>query len=150
MKLKGAFVLAIIAMVVMTPMVASAGKSLALTTDKSAYEIGEAVVITVENKADEAVMIPGGYNVLDVNGKVVYEAPTPLFMPPLAPGDSITYTWDQIDNCGNAVVPGDYTIQTSYDTATFKIFDSSETSSKAGIGRAIGIPGPGRATQISA
>ncbi|MCK4757892.1 MAG: hypothetical protein KAS67_05530 [Thermoplasmata archaeon] len=142
MKLKGAIVLGIIGMVIMTSFAASAGKSNTLTTDKSAYDMGEVVIITFTNNGDEAVVIPDGYIILNEAGKEIYSPNCLMYTPPLAPGESRVYTWNLIRNDGKIAEQGDYTVYTSWDTAEFKIFDTAEKLDNGGKGKAIGVPEP--------
>lgn len=132
MKLKGVVILAVIGLMVMSSFIASAGKSNTLTTDKSAYNVGEVVIITFTNNGDEAVIIPDGYVILDETGKEVYSPNCLMYVPPLAPGESMVYTWDMTRNDGKTTEPGDYTVYTSWDTAEFKVIEpASETLHKS-------------------
>ena len=127
MKGRGIIALGIIAMVIMTSGIASAEKGLTLTTDKSAYNLGEEVIITVTNDGDDVMVIPYGYQVVDEVGKLVFSPNILFFMPPLAPGETYSYTWKQICDDGTMVPAGDYTINTAWDSVEVKIFDSSST-----------------------
>ena len=131
MKGRGIIAIGIIAMFIMTSGMASAASSLGLDTNKSAYNIGEDVIITVTNTGDGEASFPYGFTVADETGKVIYHPPILFFTPPLAPGASYSYTWDQICDDKNQALPGDYTIQTSWASATIKLFDSS-SSGKGG------------------
>ena len=65
-------------------------------------------------------------------------------MPPIAPGDSYTYVWDQQDNDGKPVAPGDYVVETFCDTIGFKINDSSSQESPGNGGGRLKLPMPMR------
>ncbi len=125
MKGRGIIALGIIAMVIMTTGIASAEKGLTLTTDKSAYNIGESVIITVTNNGDGFVTIPNGYVVVDQDGKEIYHPHAIFYMAPIAPGETYDYTWNQICDDGKQAPAGDYTIYTSWDSVEVKLFDSS-------------------------
>lgn len=143
MKGRGIIALGIIAMVIMTTGVASAEKGLTLTTDKSAYNIDETVIITVTNNGDEFVTIPNGYVVVDDNGKEIYHPNVLCYMPPLAPGEIYVYTWNQICDDGRPASAGDYTIYTSWDSVEVKLFDSSLNGSPGHGGKnAVEVPVP--------
>ena len=135
MKGRGIIALGIIAMVIMTSGVASAGKGLTLTTDKSAYNIDEPVIITVTNNGDEYVTIPNGYVVVDDNGKEIYHPNAIFYMAPIGPDETYTYTWNQICDDGKQVPAGDYTIYTSWDSVDVKLFDSSLNGSPGHSGK---------------
>ena len=132
MKGRGIIALGIIAMFIMTCGVASAEKGLALATDKSAYNLGEQVIITVTNDGDDPMVIPYGFLVLDEAGKVVYSPNVLFYMRPLAPGETYTYFWEQICDDGTQVLAGKYTINTSWDSVEVKIFDSSTSAGRGG------------------
>lgn len=135
MKGRGIIALGIIAMVIMTTGVASAEKGLTLTTDKSAYNVGESIIITVTNNGDEFVTIPNGYVVMDEAGVEIYHPNVLCYMPPLAPGETYVYTWDQICDNGKLASAGDYTIYTSWDSVEVKLFDSSLNGSAGNSGK---------------
>ena len=143
MKGRGIIALGIIAMVIMTTGVASAEKGLTLTTDKSAYNVGESVIITVTNNGDEYVTISNGYVVMGEDGKEIYHPNVLCYMPSLAPGETYDYTWDQICDDGRQAPPGDYEIHTSWNSVEVKLFDSSLNSSPGHGGRnAVELPVP--------
>ena len=143
MKGRGIIALGIIAMVIMTTGIASAEKGLTLTTDKSAYNIGEQVTITVTNNGDEFITIPNGYVVVDDNGKEIYHPNAVFYMAPLAPGETFDYTWNQICDDGSQALIGDYTIYTSWDSVEVKLFDSSIRGSPGNNGKiAVELPVP--------
>ncbi len=132
---RGVIVLGIIFMVIMTSGVASAAKEMTLETDKSAYNEGEVVIITVTNNMDEVQIMPYGYWVEDQAGEMIYTPDILAYTPPMAPGDSFVYTWKQICMDGSMVSPGDYTIHTSWGgSALIKIFDTT-TSDTPGHGK---------------
>ncbi len=149
MKGRGIIALGIIAMVIMTAGVASAEKGLTLTTDKSAYNIGEMVIITVTNNGDEFVTIPNGYVVVDENGKEIYHPNVLFYMPPLAPGETYTYRWNQICDDGKQALVGDYTIYTSWDSVEVKLFDSSLNGSPGHGKNVVELPVPIHPTTLA-
>ena len=78
-------------------------------TDKSTYEFGEIVHISINNVGDIDAMVYG-YWIEDSYGKIVFAPRIPMYVMPLPPGESVEYTWDQIDNDGTQVASGTYTI----------------------------------------
>lgn len=141
MKGRAIIALGIIAMFIMTSGIASAQKGLTLTTDKSSYNLGEQVTITVTNNGDETVTIPNGYVILNEAGEEIYRPNVLCYMPPLAPGETYVYVWDQICDDGKSAIAGDYTIDTYFDSTDVKLFDSS-TNNKGGSKNVVTLPVP--------
>lgn len=110
---------ALLAMTMMTGM-AAAEERMSISTDKTAYFIGEGVVITLTNEYKESVALKG-YWVEDATGQAVYFPPMPLFVQYLAPGESWTYVWGQIDDSGAQVGTGFYSMNTDTDSVQIEI-----------------------------
>ena len=127
MKGRAIIAFGIIAMFIMTSGIASAEKGLTLTTDKSAYNLGEPVTIIITNNGDEMVTIPNGYIVVNGAGEEMFHPDILFFMAPIAPGEIYVYTWNQVCDDGKQAPAGDYTINTSWDSVDVKLFDSSTT-----------------------
>jgi len=91
----------------------TAGGFVEVTTDKYCYELGEQVVITLTNIANETVYFNSGpywLKIYDSSGKIVFEV-FPIFtaIVEIPPGESINFTWDQKNFTGVQVPPGNYT-----------------------------------------
>ena len=142
MKGRGVIALGLIFMVIMTSGVANAATGVTLDTDKSAYNEGEVVIITVTNNGDEMVTIPNGFWIENDAGEQIYLPNILFYMPPLDPGQSIDYTWDQTCTDGTMVPAGDYTVHTAWDSTSIKIFDSSTNGVKGK--KVIDLPKPGQ------
>ena len=127
MKGRGIIALGLVFMVIMTSGIASAASDLVLTTDKSAYNEGEVVVITVTNNGAEPLVIANGFWIEDDAGKQIYLPNILCYMPPLDPGQSIEYTWDQTTTDGKQVPAGKYTVHTSWDSTSIKVFDNTSS-----------------------
>jgi archaellin len=105
-------------------------KTIEVTTDQPAYGLGDCITINITNTGDETLYHPngwGGYKIENRDGKVVYEIEVNIEMvTSLSPKETITIgTWEQVDNSGNQVQPGTYTLIKEYggvtDTTEFEI-----------------------------
>ena len=92
-----------------------------VTVDKTVYEQGETVVITMTNAGNKQAVIPGAYWIEDSIGNIIFTPNMPAYMIPLAPGASIEFTWDMTDDMGNQVVPGTYSVCTNQNKITIDI-----------------------------
>ena len=94
-----------------------------VTTDKVNYGVGEDVIITFTNDGNEAVLFYPEW-VEDVDGKIVRSPRVLLYPLVLEPGDSTVNTWDQRDDHGKLVEPGQYTIRTLWDSIEIDIMEN--------------------------
>ena len=92
-----------------------------LTTDKAEYESGETVLITFTNVGDYTIPVCSGFMILDSDGEIVYAPMMLAFSPPVAPGETIEYTWDQTDDNGYEVPAGSYIISSVQGNVTIEI-----------------------------
>lgn len=104
-------------------------KSLAVLTDKDQYKIGETIGINITNNGNTRLFPIGwGYSIDDLTGK--HFAPTgvlKMMLVALTPGNSVHWTWNQLDANGTQVNPGKYNITVSYtEENTQKQFTSSK------------------------
>ncbi len=148
MKGRGVIALGLVFMVIMTSGITSAATGITLDTDKSAYNEGEIVTITVTNNGDDVVTIPNGFWIENDAGEQIYLPNILFYMPPLAPGQSIEYTWDMTNTDGTMVKSGDYTVHTSWDSTPIKIFDTTSSKGKSKV--IMDLPRPPRQTPIFA
>ena len=137
MKGRGVIALGLVFMVIMTSGIASATSDLALTTDKSAYDDGDIVIITITNNGDEPLTIPNSFWIENDAGEEIYLPDMLAYTPLLDPGQSIEYTWDQTCTDGTQAPPGDYTVHTSWDLTPIKVFDTDTNGVKGK--KAIGL-----------
>jgi hypothetical protein len=96
--------------------------SIEVSTDSQTYTVGEDVQIIMTNVGTENVICPG-YWIEDANGVVIYTPNTVLYMRPIAPGESITFIWNQMDDAGNQVATGTYLVCTLQDRIGINIFE---------------------------
>ena len=93
-----------------------ANPSLQITTDKDQYKIGETITITITNQGNTRIFPQGwGYSVTGFDGQQY--APNgvlKMMLVALPPGESIHWTWDQLDGNGTQVNTGKYRIVGSY------------------------------------
>lgn len=121
--MKAMATIAIFAALIMLAGAAGACSAATVSTDKETYQMGESITITVTNNCRGPLAL-NGYWVESEKGERVYTQPVPLYNPPLRPGESATYVWDQRDSKGNGVSAGIYTIGNEYDSAKVTIDDS--------------------------
>ncbi|MBA3046207.1 MAG: hypothetical protein KKH41_07030 [Candidatus Thermoplasmatota archaeon] len=104
-----------------------------VVTDKPIYDYGESVQITFTNVGDYTISVCTGYFVLDSNGEIVYTPNMIAFTPPLPPGSSIEYTWDQTVDDGTQVLPGTYIICTQHGSVTIDITAPNQNTNNGGL-----------------
>ncbi|HSB56378.1 MAG TPA: hypothetical protein VLD38_01020 [Nitrosopumilaceae archaeon] len=89
---------------------------LVVVTEKDQYGIGEMINFTITNNGDARIFPNGwGYSIKGSDGKQY--APNgvlTMMIVALPTGNSIHWTWDQMDGNGIQVKPGEYTITASY------------------------------------
>ena len=107
----------------------SNSKSLLVLTDKDQYKIGETISINITDNGNTRLFPIGwGYSVDDITGK--HFAPTgvlKMMLVALTPGNSVHWTWNQLDENGTQVNPGKYNITASYtEENTQKQFSDSK------------------------
>jgi hypothetical protein len=99
-------------------------------TDQDAYGLGDCVAVYVTNIGNETLYHPngwGGFTIVNSTGKVVFEIQVSIEMITyLPPGETtLIGTWELLDNSGDQVQPGTYTIIKEYggsmDTMEFEI-----------------------------
>ncbi|MFO7618620.1 MAG: hypothetical protein R6W91_03060 [Thermoplasmata archaeon] len=128
---------------------AMAGKCAPISTEKEIYISGEDVRITVTNQLSEPAVI-SWYWVEDSNGQCVYTQRLTLFPEYLAPGESYEFVWTQVDDNGNLVPVGVYTIRYEQADTQITISEGDATSGLEQAGHNNGridsnqdfIPGP--------
>jgi len=90
--------------------------SLQVTTDKDQYKIGETINITITDQGNTRLFPKGwGYSVTGIDGQQY--APNGvlrMMLVALPPGESIHWTWDQLDGNGTQVNTGKYRIDGYY------------------------------------
>ena len=102
--------------VTVTPPLDNTSSSLTVSTEKDQYAIGESINMTITNNGDTILYPVGwGYSIDGSDGR--HYAPTGvlrMMLVALVPGNSVHWTWNQIDGNGTQVQPGSYTITSSY------------------------------------
>ena len=102
--------------VTVTPALDNTVPNLAVSTEKGQYSIGEPVNITITNNGNTRLFPVGwGYSIDGPDGK--HYAPTGvlrMMLVALTPGNSVHWTWNQMDGNITQVLPGNYTITASY------------------------------------
>ncbi len=89
-------------------------KAIAVSTDKSIYEVGEKVVIAIKNTGSSVLEGTPGYEIYDSSGKAIYSPMMAQMIRTLGVNETITYTWNQIDNDGKQVKEGLYRVEASF------------------------------------
>jgi len=92
-------------------------------TDKPSYQQGEKVGITVTNTGDIPVIL-NGFWVEDSEGAFVYGLPMLDFVQYLQPGDSHQYTWNQLNDNGEKVAAGAYSVNIEQDKTDIEIIEA--------------------------
>ncbi|MDE1770487.1 MAG: hypothetical protein KGI28_08060 [Thaumarchaeota archaeon] len=91
-------------------------QSLVVLTDKDQYKIGETIGINITNNGNTRLFPIGwGYSIDGSDG--THYAPTgvlKMMLIALIPGNSVHWTWNQLDANGTQVNPGQYNITASY------------------------------------
>lgn len=103
--------------------------NLAILTDKDQYKTSETIGINITNNGNTRLFPVGwGYSIDDANG--THYAPTGvlrMMLVALTPGNSVHWTWNQLDANGTQVNPGKYNITASYtEENTLKQFSASK------------------------
>jgi hypothetical protein len=102
------------------------GPVIELAVEKTVFELGETVLATLTNTGDMPIVVSNAFTVKAHNGKIVYTSNVLAFLRPLYPGTSIECAWDQIDDEGNMVDPGTYTIITEQGEVTIEIDETQD------------------------
>ena len=90
----------------------SSSRVLVITTNEARYRISEPVTITVKNIGDVTLTFPnsaGGLKIQNMNTGQIYNVAAAQVITELGPGASRMITWNQEDDNGNNVTPGEYT-----------------------------------------
>ena len=92
--------------------------ALIMATDKTVYDRGEPINITVSNTGDEQLTFPNAALGLTIRNALTNES-YPIFsaqvITTLGPGDSKSVAWDQTGGDGNQVPKGDYVVSLGND-----------------------------------
>ena len=101
----------------------SSSRVLVITTNEARYRIGEPVTITVKNIGDVTLTFPNsaaGLKIQNMNTGQIYNVAAAQVITELGPGASRMITWNQEDDNGNNVTPGDYTatVQTTLSSSS--------------------------------
>ena len=101
----------------------SSSSVLVITTNEARYRIGEPVTITVKNIGDVTLTFPNsaaGLKIQNMNTGQIYNVAAAQVITELGPGASRMITWNQEDDNGNNVTPGDYTatVQTALSSSS--------------------------------
>ena len=105
-------------------------KSLVVLTEKDQYGIGEIINFTITNNGNTRLFPDGwGYSINGSDGnRYAPNGVLKMMIVALPPGNSINWTWDQMDGNSTQVIPGKYTITASYtEENTQKQISSSKT-----------------------
>src|SRR5574338_972234 len=92
------------------------GSQLGITADKDQYLDGETITITITNTGNTRLFPVGwGYTIVGDNGqKYAPNGVLKMMLVALPPGESIHWTWDQLDENASQVSSGKYRIVGSY------------------------------------
>jgi len=85
-----------------------------VSTDKNVYAVGEKVVIIIKNTGSSVLEGTPGYVIYDSAGKAIYAPMMAQVIRTLGLNETISYTWNQIDNNGKQVKEGLYRIEASF------------------------------------
>jgi len=99
-----------------TPTSSNTNSSLAVSTEKTQYKIGEIINFTITNNGNSRIFPNGwGYSINGFDGK--HYAPNGvlrMMLVALPPGNSTSWTWDQTDANNTQVSLGKYNLTASY------------------------------------
>ena len=120
MKKMAIFAIAVLASAALLSGIVNAGSSVQLTTNKSEYETGETVLITVYNDCRSTITFEG-YWIEDAAYQAVYTPSGVDFPVILAPGETFRGEWYQNTDSGDMAVPGAYTVATATESVKVTI-----------------------------
>lgn len=102
--------------IVTPPLDETKSKNLVVLTEKDQYGIGETINFTITNNGNTRLFPIGwGYSIEGLDGK--HYAPNGvlrMMLVVLTPGNSIHWTWNQLDENNTQVLPGKYNITAFY------------------------------------
>ena len=96
---------------------------LVITTDKKQYKIGEHIFISMKNEGESVLSFHGSpkFRILNQTENYIF-LPLKNVVPPFdaiipfSPNSEISLIWNQIDRRVGQVNPGNYTVETKYDS----------------------------------
>lgn len=89
-------------------------KAIEVATDKDVYAIGEKVVITIKNTGSAVLEGTPSYAIYDSSDKEAYSPMMMQTIRKLVVNESISFTWNQIDNNGKQIKEGMYRVEASF------------------------------------
>ena len=94
----------------------TSSKGLVVLTEKDQYGIGEMINFTITNNGNTRIFPIGwGYSIKGSDGnQYAPNGVLTMMLVALPPGNSMHWTWDQMDGNDTHVAPGKYTINASY------------------------------------
>ena len=104
------------------------GSSLSLVTEKTNYELGEIISITIINSGSEHLIFSDasyGFKITGLDGREIFTPVAAQISSNLEPKEEISFEWDQIKNDGDPALAGTYKISTEgFDPMKNKIKNS--------------------------
>ncbi len=100
-----------------------------VSTDSPDYDLGELVTIIASNEGTDPIEGTPACSIYDEYGNAVKTYYFTQVLEIWEPGQVMNFTWDQTDDMGNPVMPGQYKVWISFggyeDTAYFNILDDN-------------------------
>ncbi|HSD05365.1 MAG TPA: hypothetical protein VLB45_06415 [Nitrosopumilaceae archaeon] len=92
------------------------GPSLSIMTEKTNFELGEAVTIKIINSGTVPLTFSDssyGLKIVGLDGRILYSPPSIQTISILQPNEEKTFVWDQTKSDGDKIIEGRYKIVSS-------------------------------------
>lgn len=92
------------------------GPSLSIMTEKTNFELGEAVTIKIINSGTVPLAFSDssyGLKIVGLDGRILYSPPSIQTISILQPNEEKTFVWDQTKSDGDKIIEGRYKIVSS-------------------------------------
>ncbi|MFQ6025754.1 MAG: hypothetical protein ACE5JT_04500 [Nitrosopumilaceae archaeon] len=96
-----------------TPLEYVDGPSLSIITERTDFELGQSIHITIVNSGTEPLTFSDssyGFKIVALDGRVVYSPTAAQVISILEPREEKTFVWDQTKTNGDNVIEGRYKI----------------------------------------
>jgi len=123
LKRNNYYIPTLLLLIILSVNVISSNQKIAVSLNKYEFNIGEPVYITIVNLSTDQIQFPNPqpYKIVNIKaGEVVYSPIVAQVIYTLGPRRSLTLVWNQTDNSGKQVAPGEYVVVVEYIGGTIK------------------------------